>query len=97
MLKPPWREMLVPHCHLCSDFMLNYTDPDVPIKTKSFLGQLWYEHEDSADDMRCWNAYQSIFDPSEMVDLEKMEADSNAAVVAAERAEYEKLKEKFEK
>lgn len=65
--------------------------------TRDWLKELWYEHQDNRDDLRCWNAWCSVFSPSQVVDLDKMEAESNALVEAAEKAQYEKLKEKFDK
>ncbi len=73
------------------------TPDEVTPKLKSFLQELWWSHQDRADDVRCWNAYQSIFDPTQIVDLDKLEAESNALAEASERAQYEKLREKFDK
>lgn len=91
-VRPPWQ---VDHCGICSDFKQHCTRDDVPADTKSFLTEQWYWHQDSYDDIRCWNAYMSVHDPSQMVDLEKQEAEANTAVEAEERAQLEKLKEKY--
>lgn len=98
MIKPPNFQRSVSHCQRCSEFTDQLTGTaTLNQSTKDWLQELWYEHQDRADDMRCWNAWCSIFDPAKVVDIEKMEAESNAAAEAAEKAQYEKLKEKFDK
>lgn len=64
------RRPSVPHCARCSQFMDALTPDEVAPSLKSFLGELWFEHQDRADNMLCWNAYMSVFDPSQIYEVD---------------------------
>ncbi len=60
---------MLKHCMRCSQFMDALTPDEVAPSFRFFLGELWYEHQYRTHDLRCWNAYMSIFDPSQVVNV----------------------------
>lgn len=61
------------HCYLCADFqkfVTHQVEHEQDPSLRAFLIELWWEHQDTSDDRRCWNAFMSVNDPAMVVEFD---------------------------
>lgn len=58
------------HCRECQWYDKWCTSERTPPDMKPELVVMWYQHQDTRDDIRCWNAYCFVYDKAAIVPLE---------------------------